>query len=462
MLGNSEKIENVDRKAVFNKMLAEVPWDNLKAYILSNAQLTKLCTSGGFRLDVKFRKRAEAFIQRDVEKSDYSEIQCNGVFASWYPVHKDLHEALENYFHSDEYEKYRQENGIAEDEYVLPDEKFNELYSVSEFEAWRMLLCFSPLKFTHEQADKILEDKKDDAALMDRLTKAEAERDDLSKKSSSLAAELEKLRAKQQADQNEMQELRRQNRQLKADLEQAQKRADTAIAEMKRANQQASQAGQAIEQREAEIREELGRVNQRQQGEIERLGKELAAWQARHEEQCGLNRGLAERAAAAERRSLDSMNARLEMEKKLNANGVLVDALLEKIDWPHVGASMKLTPTMKRNFNSLVKRLDYDEDRNLTIEGTLKNFWGRLQARELTLIDAIAKSSVKELEKGTIEDYWQNIADMFPEVQIDLEARITMLNILQDIFYQNYTDEDLQTSVLPSKPAKKTKKAAEE
>ena len=129
---------------------------------------------------------------------------------------------------------------------------------------------------------------------------------------------------------------------------------------------------------------------------------------------------------------------------------------------PHVGASMKLTPTMKRNFNSLVKRLDYDEDRNLTIEGTLKNFWGRLQARELTLIDAIAKSSVKELEKGTIEDYWQNIADMFPEVQIDLEARITMLNILQDIFYQNYTDEDLQTSVLPSKPAKKTKKAAEE
>ena len=69
MLGNSEKIENVDRKAVFNKMLAEVPWENLKAYILSNAQLTKLCTSGGFRLDVKFRKRAESFIQRDAEKN---------------------------------------------------------------------------------------------------------------------------------------------------------------------------------------------------------------------------------------------------------------------------------------------------------------------------------------------------------------------------------------------------------
>ena len=462
MLGNSEKIENVDRKAVFNKMLAEVPWENLKAYILSNAQLTKLCTSGGFRLDIKFRKRAEAFIQRDVEKSDYSEIQCNGVFASWYPVHKELHEALENYFHSEEYEKYRQENGIAEDEYVLPDDKFNELYSISEFEAWRMLLCFSPLKFTHAQAEKILEDKKDDAALMERLTKAEAERDELAKKNSSMAAELERIRAKQQADQNEMQELRRQGRQMKADLEQAQKRADTAIAEMRRANQQASQAGQAIEQREAEIRAELGRVSQRQQGEIERLGKELAAWQARHEEQCGLNRGLTERAAAAERRSLDSMNARLEMEKKLNANGVLVDALLARIDWPHVGSSMKLTPTMKRNFNSLVKRLDYDEDKSLTIEGTLQSFWGRLQTRELTLIDAIAKSSVKELEKGSIEDYWRNIADMFPEVQIDLEARITMLNILQDIFYQSYTDEELQTPVIPTKPAKKTKKTAEE
>ena len=462
MLGNNEKIENVDLKAIFDKMLAEVPWENLKAYILSNAQLTKLCTSNGFRLEVKNRKRAEIYIQRDVEKSGYSEIQCNGVFASWYPVHKDLHEALENYFHSDEYEKYRQENGVAEDEYVLPDEKFNELYSVSEFEAWRMLLCFSPLKFTHAQAEKILEDKKDDAVLMDRLTKAEADRNEFSKKNSSMAADLERLRAKQQTDQNEMQELRRQNRQLKSDLEQAQKRADTAMAEMKRANQQAAQAGQAMERREAEIREELGRVSQRQQGEIDRLSKELAAWQARHEEQCGLNHGLTERAAAAERRSLDSMNARLEMERKLNANSVLVDALLAKIDWPHVGASMKLTPTMKRNFNSLVKRLDYDEDRNLTIEGTLKNFWGRLQARELTLIDAIAKSSVNELEKGTIEDYWQNIAQMFPEVQIDLEARITMLSILQDIFYQNYTDEELQTPVIPSKNAKKTKKAAEE
>ncbi len=462
MLGNSEKIENVDRKAVFNKMLAEVPWENLKAYILSNAQLTKLCTSGGFRLDVKFRKRAESFIQRDAEKSDYSEIQCNGVFASWYPVHKDLHEALENYFHSEEYEKYRKDNGIADDEYVLPDDKFNELYSVSEFEAWRMLLCFSPLKFTHEQADKILEDKKDDAALMDRLTKAEAERDDLSKKNSSLAAELERIRLKQQSDQNDMQELRRQNRQLKADLELAVKRADTALAEMRRANQQAAQAGQAVEQRESEIREELGRISQRQQGEIDRLTKELAAWQARHEEQCNLNNGLNERAAAAERRSLESMNARLEMERKLEANSVLIDALLKKIDWPHVGAAMKMSPTMKRNFNSLMKRLDYDEDRNLTIEGTLKNFWGRLQAKEMTLIDAIAKSSVRELEKGTIEDYWQNIADMFPEVQIDLEARIIMLNILQDIFYQNYTDEELKTPVIPPKPAKKTKKTAAE
>ena len=156
------------------------------------------------------------------------------------------------------------------------------------------------------------------------------------------------------------------------------------------------------------------------------------------------------------------MNARLEMERKLEANGVLVDALLKKIDWPHVGAAMKMSPTMKRNFNSLMKRLDYDEDRNLTIEGTLKNFWGRLQAKELTLIDAIAKSSVRELEKGTIEDYWQNIADMFPEVQIDLEARIIMLNILQDIFYQNYTDAELQTAVIPPKPAKKTKKTAAE
>jgi len=458
MLGNNEQIQGVDLKAVFTKMLVEVPWENLKTYILANAQLTKLCTIGGFRLEPKQRQRAENFIMRDVEKNKFSEILCNGVFASWYPVHKDLHQKLEDYFHSDEYKQYREAKSLAEDEYVLSDEKFGEFYNVSDFEAWRILLCFSPLKFSASQASAILEDKKGDADLMGRLTKAESERDDLAKKVAQLSSDVEKLRQKQQADQSEIQDLRKQTRQCKADAELFQKRLDSAVSEMKRATQQASQADAAIEQREASVREEMGRLTQRQQGEIERLSKELTAWQSRHEEQCGVNRGLVERAEAADKRANEALAEKNIFEKKVTDCYKLVDALLSRIDWPHVGSAMKLSPTVKRNFNSLVKRLDYDENRNLTIEGTLTSFWERLSKKERDLVDAIAKSTEKELLNGSINEYWQGLAEQFGEVLTNLEARMAMLSILQDIFFQTYTDEDLHSSSIVPKAAKAKKK----
>ena len=461
MLENNEKIQGVDLKAVFTKMLSEVPWENMKVFILSNAQIMKFCTMGGFRLDVKFRKRFQDVILREVEKSDYSEIQCNGVFAAWYPVHKELHEALETYFHSEEYENYRKENGLADDEYVLSDEKFNAFYSVNDFEVWRILLCFSPLKFTKAQMAKILEDKSGNADVMERLNAAEAERNDLSKKNAAMAADLERLRQRQQADQSELVELRKQLRQARIDAEAAEKRVATAVAEMKRSNQQVAQSGAAVEQREAEVREELGRTIQRLQGDVERQAKETTAWQQRYDTQLAENRALSDKALAADRRC-DEMKAEKEaMERRLADCHKAVDAILSRIDWPHVGAAMKMSPTVKRNFNSLLKRLDYDEDRNLTIEGTLGVFWAALSAKENALIEAIAKSTENEIINGSIKDYWASLAEMFPDVQTSLEARIAMLSILQDIFYQSYTDEDLQTSTVVPKTTKKTKKADE-
>ena len=115
MLGNNEKIEGVELKDVFTGMLAELPWDSLRAYILSNAVLAKLCTMGGFRLDPKFRSRMEKIVIKDVEKNEFNEASCNGVFASWYPVHTQLHKDLEDYFHSDGYKAYREEKGLGED-----------------------------------------------------------------------------------------------------------------------------------------------------------------------------------------------------------------------------------------------------------------------------------------------------------------------------------------------------------
>ena len=149
------------------------------------------------------------------------------------------------------------------------------------------------------------------------------------------------------------------------------------------------------------------------------------------------------------------------MERRLEDCHKAVDALLSRIDWPHVGAAMKMSPTVKRNFNSLLKKLDYDEDRNLTIGATLGDFWAALSSKENALIEAIAKSTENEIINGSIMDYWASLAQMFPDVQTSLEARLAMLSILQDIFYQTYTDDDLQVPSIVPKSTKKTKKADE-
>ena len=458
MLEKSERIEGLDLKGLFSKMLKEISWDNLRLYILANPQLARLCTSGGFRLDPKSRPRIEQMVLREAERNDFSDLQCNGIFVAWYPVHKELNATLEGYFRSDEYKAYLEEKGLDKDTYVLDDEKFDAFYNVKEFEAWRILLCFSPLKFNDRQREIVLADKKTDADMMNRLNEAEASAKDFERKISQLTAEAERLRARQQSDQQEIQELRRQNRQFKSDNEQLQKRVELAVAEMKRSNQQAAQSVSAVSAKEAEVREELGRVISRQESEVARLNKELAAWQQRHEEQCNQNRGFVERAEAADRRTAEALNAKAECERKLQDVNKIVDAMLKRIDWGRVGSEMKLSPTMKRNFASLLKNLDYDADRNLTIGGTLPAFWERMMTVEKKLIDDIANSSEKEVVSGSIKDYWDELSEEFSDVATALEARGVMLGILQGIFYQLFSDEDIEAKAMTPK----TEKAVDE
>ena len=47
MLVNESKLQGVNVKDLFTRMVSEVPWVNLKAYVQTNAQLLKMATIGG-------------------------------------------------------------------------------------------------------------------------------------------------------------------------------------------------------------------------------------------------------------------------------------------------------------------------------------------------------------------------------------------------------------------------------
>ena len=67
MLVNESKLQGVSTKDLFSRMLSEVPWASLKTFVQANAQVLKLATIGGHRLDPKHRDRIDKLILREAE-----------------------------------------------------------------------------------------------------------------------------------------------------------------------------------------------------------------------------------------------------------------------------------------------------------------------------------------------------------------------------------------------------------
>lgn len=455
MLENSELLEGINQPQVLAKMIQELPWSNLKAYVQANAPLLKSCTIGGHRLDPKRRDRVEKLVIREAEKAEYSQTFCSGIFAVWYPVHEELHKILEDYFHSDEYKTYREEKELGEEEYVLPDEKFSVFFKLDDLEKWRALLCFSPLKFTDDQASKILDDSQGNAELLERIRQLGENIEGLEKRHSQMEGENERLKEKQREGAAETQESRKALRALKTENEGLEKKLEVSLAELKKLRQVVEEAEQEKARQSQNLKTELKKHGSRLQGDLNRVQKELADWKGKYEEQRVENRQLAEAIEEANRRLEEARADRAKVIAEQKEMDSFAGLVLEHIDWSKVGAQMKLTPTMRRQFNSLIRKLNYEDDNTLTIEGTLPDFWDGLLALEKQLIQSIAESNTREVMRGGIEEYWMALSDAFDDVKISLEARIILLVMLQEIFYQVLDSGDLRKPEIPRATARK-------
>lgn len=449
MLVNESKLQGVNIRDLFTRMVSEVPWASLRTYVQSNAQLMKLATIGGHRLDPKHRDRLDKLLLREAEKANFSQTMTNGVFAVWYPVHEALHKKLEDYFHSDEYKQYRQEKGLTDDDYVLPDAKFDEYFSVDHLEEWRVLLCFSPLKFADAQADRILDDSQGNSRLLGRIKELEERAATLEKREQQLVSEAERLRESQQQAQTDAQESRKSLRQARSDFDAAALKLERALAEGRKFKEQLDGAVGGQQSFEQDLRQKLTAESTRLQKEIERLQRELASWQAKYEEQRLQNKELEAGIQEARREVSRQQVAATQANASAKHLSGFADLILQRIDWPKVGASMKLTPRLRLQFNSLIRKLSYEQDRSLTIEGTLAEFWESLIAPERELIKNIAQSNSLEVMKGDVDGYWMGLTDAFGDVQISLEARSVILKMLHEIFYQVIEMEDLNTAAIP-------------
>lgn len=456
MLGNNEKIQGVSIPDMFSQMLSELPWRTLSQYISGNAQLLKVCTFGGHRIDPQQRPRLTKQVINEAVKTDYSDSTCSALFAAWYPVHAELHAKLEGYFNSDEYKEYRKENKLNDVDYVLSDDKFKEFFQVSDLKAWKILLVFAPLKFTKEQADQILNHQEGSEELLERIKELEARLSEADRKASSASGELEKARQQQQNAENELKEARHQIRTQKGDIEALNQKFLSSSAEVKRLSGLLSSRSEELEKRAASASENAERVTTRLQAELSRLKEELNGWQNKFQEQLQANRQIQNDAANTEARAGKSNAERDAAIKKLDESKKFVDLLLSRIDWAKLGSQLKLSPTLRKNFNSMLKRLNYEENLSLTIEGTLPQFWSRLQKKEGELIQRIAASSTLEVEKGDMKGFWEEVKDSFAEVQTSIEARLFMLGFIHELLFAIYVPEQLAAPTIPAPLKKKS------
>ena len=330
MLVNESKLQGVNIRDLFTRMVSEVPWASLRTYVQSNAQLMKLATIGGHRLDPKHRDRLDKLLLREAEKANFSQTMTNGVFAVWYPVHEALHKKLEDYFHSDEYKQYRQEKGLTDDDYVLPDAKFDEYFSVDHLEEWRVLLCFSPLKFADAQADRILDDSQGNSRLLGRIKELEERAATLEKREQQLVSEAERLRESQQQAQTDAQESRKSLRQARSDFDAAALKLERALAEGRKFKEQLDGAVGGQQSFEQDLRQKLTAESTRLQKEIERLQRELASWQAKYEEQRLQNKEL--EAGIQEARREVSRQQVAATQANASAKHLSADLILQRID----------------------------------------------------------------------------------------------------------------------------------
>ena len=455
MLADKKPIQGLDLSEVFSTMLKELPWQNLRAYIQSNAQLLKRCTIGGHRLDAKRRERFEKLLLKEAEKAEFSEAFCNAIFVHWYPVHAELHKALEDYFHSDEYKEYREENELEEDDYVLPDEMFNKVFNIEDLEQWRVLLCFSPLQLTEEQAKEITDDTQGNTELLRRIRELEEKQEELEREKARMASENDQLRNQNEQSTNAAQQMRKEQRKLKAKSEGLDKKLEISQAENKRLDENLKKLQTEHKELRKSLANKIKKSSARLRNEVKRLEEQIANWETKYEQQRIESRHLAKKLEESQATLKAKEKTVDERDEALALHSSFADLVLGKLDWPKVGRQMKLTPSLKSNFNSLVRKLNYEEDRTLTIDGSMEEFWWALMETEKQLVENIAQSHTREVVSGDVEEFWRELTDMFEDVRIGLEARTVLLKMLHEIFYQVLEMEDLEQPKLAKSPRKR-------
>lgn len=440
MLNNTQTLpESINLSQLFKKMLNELPWTTFANFLRANAGMFKMLSIGGYRMDVKNRRRLEDIVCREGEKKNYDIASISGlVFTCWYPLQGQLHQQLEEYFHSDAHKEYLKQEELPEETYCLPEEMFDSIYKKEDRIAWQILLSFSPMTLSDRQIEQITSLNCSPEEARAQLEACEKELTAAQKQLTQNENEIQRLRAELNEQKAQLTELKKKN-------EQDQTRINSLQNENQKLRKQAQESHTEVNDVSHDEILKSEKLLAAAKNELEKSKNEVLEWKKRYEAHCVGTKDK-DRQIASFKDDIETLNNQIvHLKKQIEKREKFADNLLSRFDWKEIGAQLKLTANVKQQFNALVKKINYEEHKEIGIEQELPAFWEALGVQEKHLIEQIADSDNLEISCPNAADLWDDLEEQFEDVLICLEAKTVLLKLLQSIFCETINNEALNT-----------------
>lgn len=412
----NKKIKTSNILDSIKTMTQELAWHTLKEIISSKKKLLSEFQRGGYKLVPKNRSRAKKLLIEKSSKSDYRLI-----FFRWYSEQSTYKEILDPYFISDEYKIWAEKRKLEEDEYALPDDRFNILYDSLTNKHALYFLHFSPIKFTRKQAEMFI---KKPTSPVESDEKKKEESLVLSKQTAEL---IEKLKS-------EIRSLKKDQRRLKGNNINLQKQIDNykknEIIYREKIKEQNESLEKYRKEMDAKIKEADHRVSER----LEKLKEEKARseWKAKDYK---YKFGKASRVLQSNSRQISNLKKIIPELKK--TKNIRFQNILERIDTKELFDVLNEPDEVKELLSTLVKPPTGDDTSDARqLEINLKSFWNNLLKKEEEVLDKICLLKVDDIDESYYKN-WVNHTDDFNDLIYSLRARAILIKMLHEILWQN-------------------------
>lgn len=392
--------EEESLKLLFDRL----KWSEISDVFNSITDVRRAYLTGGFTLKRENKTRSRnvfrKYFKDNPERSDTLKIN---LFMTWYSRQEGFGEDIDEYFQSDAYQTLVEEKGLDENFYHLTDEKLEEFSSRWSRDNARLLLFFSPIKFSESQAEVV----------------AEIEGDVVEKR-------VEKSPKKEVLDEvrRSLKSAEKENRSLKKDLKKERAELRHLEGEMKGVSKEAETL----------------------RGEKERLANQLEELKCQADSHSGAVRELHSKIRGLENEKRGLVDEREKNHKRINSLKEKVEETERRLLNISRESPIDRILLDQSKLRSLFSAVHEESEVLSVFENLLKEktesgtgtnfpeFWEQLGRKEQEKVRALSQISSVDMDKEKFATSWSDTEDLFKDLEYLAQAKLALIGAIHRLF----------------------------